>query len=252
MSTRREPPHGLAPLDGGAGPALPLTPGELRGLVHAAVARASLSRAKRSRKASVVLAFAAVLAATTAGASLYIARHRTSVADPPPAVAKAPAEPLPSSAPAPAPSELAPSGSVASDPPAPPRAAPRPPKDFLRDANQLRARERWQEASRAYEHVVASFPGTPEAYAATVAAGSLHLDHLGDARGAVGFFRAALRQRPNGPLAEEARWGVAEAERTLGDRKAEAAALRAFLARHPDALMAPRARARLEELTGGN
>ena len=58
-----------------------------------------------------------------------------------------------------------------------------------------------------------------------------------------------LADLPRTTLAELAsRYGVAEAYRALGDRAAEARALRAFLAAHPDGAMGPRAATRLREL----
>jgi hypothetical protein len=49
-------------------------------------------------------------------------------------------------------------------------------------------------------------------------------------------------------LSEEARRGVAEAWRSLGNTEQEARALEDFLAAHPDSLSAGSARQRLKEL----
>ena len=84
---------------------------------------------------------------------------------------------------------------------------------------------------------------------AQLASATLHLEHLGDARGALATYRRALAARPGGELGEEARWGVAEATRALGDRAGEAAALAAFLDAHPGSALAPAAQRRLAALS---
>ena len=61
-------------------------------------------------------------------------------------------------------------------------------------------------------------------------------------------FRRVLSMAPNGALAEDARWGVAEAARALGDKRVEAAALDDFLAHHAGSPLAGRAKSRREEL----
>lgn len=123
-----------------------------------------------------------------------------------------------------------------------------PPADLLAAANERRARRAWREADAYYAAVVARFGGTDAAVIAEVASASLHLQHLGDARGALAAFRRTLQARPTGAVAEEARWGVAEAQREIGDRDAEALALREFLDRYPQSALAAAARRRLERL----
>jgi len=124
----------------------------------------------------------------------------------------------------------------------------RAPDDLLRVANDLRRERRWVDAARAYQRVRTTYPGTDAAYAATIAGASLRLEHLADANSALRDFRSSLRAQPAGPLAEEARYGVAEAYRALGDDDAEAESLRAFVASHPDSPLSDRARARLHAL----
>jgi hypothetical protein len=139
-----------------------------------------------------------------------------------------------------------------------PRAKPVPrpavaeasPHDMLQQANDLRAQRQWLAATQVYEKTLHTFPGRAEAYSATVAAGVLRLDQLGDPKGALALFTSAVRARPRGPLAEEARWGAIQAFRALGDRASEMAALQEFVTIHPQSLLAWRALARLRELRG--
>lgn len=128
---------------------------------------------------------------------------------------------------------------------------PAAPEDLLAQANAARAEHHWREADALYTRVVASARADLAVQAALVASASLHLEHLGDPAGATIRFRSALSSGPRDPLAEDARWGLAESARALGDVAAERRALDEFLVRHPSSARAPRARARRAELGAG-
>ncbi|AKQ67167.1 hypothetical protein A176_004079 [Myxococcus hansupus] len=130
-----------------------------------------------------------------------------------------------------------------------PPAAARAAEDLLLKANGLRSKGQWKEAESLYLRVIRAQPSSLAAYVARVASGSLRLEHLGDARGALLQFKAALRLQPRGVLDQEAQHGLAEAHRVLGDRDAERRALESFLATHPDSPLGPSARARVQELS---
>jgi hypothetical protein len=141
--------------------------------------------------------------------------------------------------------------------PAPPAVAPAPvvvvpqnlpPADLLAFANERRKRHEWREADLFYGAVVSRFSGTDAAVVADIASAALHLQHLGDPAGALDTYRRTLAARPTGPLAEEARWGMVESHRALGDTRAEVLALRDFLEHHAGSAFAPAARRRLERL----
>jgi hypothetical protein len=127
--------------------------------------------------------------------------------------------------------------------------ADRPPEDLLAIANERRQRRDWPGADAFYGAVASRFPRTDAAVVATIASATLHLQHLADAPGALAAYRRALGWRPTGPLAEDARWGIAEVHQSLGDPRAEAEALRDFLERHPRSTLADAARRRLARLT---
>jgi tetratricopeptide (TPR) repeat protein len=132
-------------------------------------------------------------------------------------------------------------------------ARPRPPEtrqasDLLGEANAKRAAKQWRESDALYSRVVRRAPRSLAAQIALVASASIHLEHLGDPRGATARFQRALAIAPNGGLAEEARWGLAEAARARHDDAAEARALDDFLAHHAGSPLARRARARRSEL----
>jgi hypothetical protein len=132
-----------------------------------------------------------------------------------------------------------------------PRTKPAPREsaaDLLGEANAKRAAKQWRESDALYTRVVERAPKSFAAQTALIASASLRLEHLGDPKGALQRFRRALAIAPSGALAEDARWGIAEAARATRDRAAEATALDDFLAHHASSPLAPRARARRAEL----
>lgn len=123
------------------------------------------------------------------------------------------------------------------------------PEDLLRQANAFRSEGKWKDAEGLYLRVIRAEPSSLAAYVARVASGALRLEHLGDARGALRQFQDAVRSQPGGILDPEARHGVAEAHRALGDTDAEARALGEFLTQHPDSPLSAASRGRLRELS---
>jgi outer membrane protein assembly factor BamD (BamD/ComL family) len=129
-----------------------------------------------------------------------------------------------------------------------PTPAPRTPDDLLAEANAARAAHRWRDADALYARVASGEPAGLAAQAALVASATIHLEHLGDPAGAARRFRAALASGPRDALAEDARWGLAEAARATGDSAAELRALDDFIAHHAGSPRAPRAGARRTEI----
>ncbi len=123
-----------------------------------------------------------------------------------------------------------------------------PLEDLLGLANERRRARDWRGADTLYRAVCRRFPDSAAAVVAGVASASLHLEQLGDAAGALRDYQRALAAQPSGPLAEEARWGIAEAERGLGAAAAEREALHDFLVHHPGSALAPAAKRRQAEL----
>jgi hypothetical protein len=254
-------PVALPPLDDHAGPARRISAAHAQRLVAGALApRLAAERVgprSLARRAAVAAGFTLALSAAAATA-FVLGRGRPGPEVGAPSPAAGPPIPPPPAARAPTAPPLAPSAVAALERVAArPRVAassavrgarPATSEDRLRVANELRARGLWRAAERAYRYAAAA-SGGGDAYAATVAAASLRLEHLDDAAGARALYRGVLRARPVGALAEEARWGVAEAERHLGDRQGEARALRDFIAHHPASLQRKRAEQRLASLS---
>jgi tetratricopeptide (TPR) repeat protein len=270
----------LPPLDAQPGPATRISRTRAANIVSMAMgfetrSRIDVKRPRPRRRAWAKVAFlsaaAFVLPVTVvAGAVRFVAARRPMpaalLAAAPPALTLADPKPAPRAVEAPvvaapvevaAPTELVATIETprASETRTKPIAAPRPaveasPRDMLQQANDLRAQRQWLAATQIYEKTLRTFPGRAEAYSATVAAGVLRLDQLGDPKGALALFSSAVRARPRGPLAEEARWGAIQSYRALGDRGSEMAALQEFVTLHPQSLLAWRALARLRELRG--
>jgi len=117
--------------------------------------------------------------------------------------------------------------------------------DELSRANELRRKAQWQAAEAAYRDIAVRYPQTQEATVAQLVAAELRLDHLGDPAGALQRYQAVPRSNA---LGVEALFGISRSYRALGDRAAEAAALRSLLESYPASLQADGARGRLKQL----
>jgi tetratricopeptide (TPR) repeat protein len=278
MTEHRQP---LPTLDGAAGPALPITRQRAEDLVDAALAEAGAPAPRLSRRFTwLAAAMLFTIAGTGAALGSYLASG-TSPSVPEPADRTNAAEPTAPANEEPAPDPVQPREQLAPTDievnqdeanqdlePEPvvdarpdvrrltrplsrrarPEASPAPAEDLLRTANALRAERRWRSAAETYARVVEADPNGGASYSARVALAGLYVEHLRRPTEALALYRAALRQRPTGALAEEARYGMAEAARATGNPRAEASALESYLRAHPTGAMAARARARLGEL----
>lgn len=234
-------------LDAGAGPAPRLGAQRAAEMVHRALDAASpaLGSGASARAARPVWTVRTLVAtgagiALVGGAAALYERYAAPDAGP------AHTAPMQSGAPA---------GLEATDTPAPASAptdpsvpATSPGDDLLKHANRLRARADFGSAERLYTRVFVEHPGSLAAYVARVAAASIRLEHLGDARGARALLHEALREQPGGSLDLEIHSGLAKAARVLGDVDGERAALDTLVAKHGGSLAAERARERLDEL----
>lgn len=124
--------------------------------------------------------------------------------------------------------------------------------DLLRTANQLRQQARWGDAEQTYRRVSIIYPKSPSAYVALIAAASIRLEQLKDARGALALYKQAVRIDPNGALDIEARMGIARAFQRLGKREREIKSLRRFLQKYDSGPVAQQAKQRLEVISRGD
>lgn len=268
----------LSPLDDKAGPAQRISSRRAAEMVQAALAAdtAMVRRAAELRQVLRVAAVVAVILALGGAAAAYYriamqprrdpapAKNPAAEHSAPPAVepvaAPAPSAPSPAAEPPPAlPSAIDREPTRTTSTPSPRRNAPSPKRetiepavpveDLLRLANEQRRAQHWREADALYQRVLRVHAHTPAAYVAGVASATLHLERLEDPRGALRLYQSALSAQPHGSLAAEARYGLADTYHALGDRAAEAQALRDFIAEHADSPLRPRAAARLGKLS---
>ncbi len=258
MSARDDELARLLDLEG-AGPASAIAEARAAAMVEAALVGAGFAppasvKTDASRRMHLRrpfwLALGGVFAAGLATAA-YLGTRGAARTDRPSSVTPLPAPP-PAEAPTDAAPALVPAPPAPVEPEAPSRPGPRPARrevdEWLARANALRGQRRWTAADALYARVAKAAPRTAAAHVALVASGTLHLEHLGDPAGARQRFRAALSARQEGAVAEEARFGLAEAARRTGNVRAEAAALRELVRRHPASPLVPRAQKRLGEI----
>ncbi|HEY6727194.1 MAG TPA: PEGA domain-containing protein [Polyangiaceae bacterium] len=120
-------------------------------------------------------------------------------------------------------------------------------QDLLKRARTLVGHGDWQGAAAAYQRLRSAHPQSPESHTVLVALGQLQLDRLGQPRQALRSFDAYLKAGGGG-LAREARFSSIRAQRALGDRHAEARAIRGYLRQYPQGVDAARLTRRLTEL----
>jgi hypothetical protein len=259
MATSEWPPE--LSLDGGGGPAPYITRAKADALIFAALEQAGFDTAVpvpapvptrelrngwAARSVAAVVLFASLGVGSASAAVMWYVRERTEAPAPAPvlerqqereAVRRAPARvEAKHVAPLELPAEII----------EPKKVERRAPEDWLVEGNRLRAERRWDKADEAYGQAVRSAPHGPSAYVARVASAAVRLEHLHDARGALSLYRAALREQPQGSLREEVLFGIAEAQRALGNREAERAALEHFLREYPSSPLAGQAKSRLD------
>lgn len=119
------------------------------------------------------------------------------------------------------------------------------PAALLAKARELRTRGDGQRALATYQELQRAFPASAEARTVLVTMGKLELE-LGRPEQALANFEAYLRSP--GALSPEALGGKVSALRALGRREEEQAAMRDYLARHPEGFLAPRFEQRLQSL----
>jgi tetratricopeptide (TPR) repeat protein len=248
----------LPPLDDGPGPAQPLSQSAQAALIKNALRAASPTPTGLGLRRGFLFGGAAMAASS---AAYFLSRRFLGkspspqapepmpIAPSPRDAAAAPARDLGVAADAAAESGATDGESVAAARPRSVRPREHSSDDLLKLANERRRQKRFAEAVRLYLQIVEKYPRSDEAYVARIAAAGLLLERQKEPRAALRLFLAALRERPQGALAEEARLGLCDALHALSDRAAEERALRDFLAHHADSPARARIEARLRLLT---
>ncbi len=243
----------LFPLDHQPGPAW-IAPGRAQAMIEKALDawQQEGTKAPRRSRGKMVFLAAAIVAFTSAAAGLF---HAWTVSQEPQSSASTQSSPISKRAAGIATTEK--------------QAEPEPPvlskdsarrstkgretqkraDDLLRTANQLRQRARWRDAEETYRRVSIIYPRSASAYVALIAAASIRLEQLDDARGALELYSRAVTIEPSGALDIEARMGIARAFQRLGNRKREIKSLRQVLRRYHSGPMVQQAKQRLEVIS---
>jgi tetratricopeptide (TPR) repeat protein len=243
---------GVEAADADAGPAPPLPTELAERMARAVLRRRAMHAAKSAIAAAAVLC--SIAGISFAAYKLWPAAHEPA-AD---ATMRAAHSKLATIKPAILDAGLAQTAETPADPPAAALEAsargttrdanPNAAAELLARANTMRAQRRWAAAERDYRKALRSGATDAQRYVALVAAASLALTHRHRPLQALELYKNALALSPDGPLSEEARYGVAESYRALGDEMAEAAALNELVTEHPESWLAKGARRRLAEL----
>ncbi len=106
----------------------------------------------------------------------------------------------------------------------------------------------WACASSRYEGLLTHYPSSPESTAALVSLARIELSHLRRPMRALGHLKAYQERAPNGPMAEEALFGIAVTFRRLGNKDRERSTLHQFIEQYPNSSQVRRARIRLRQL----
>jgi FecR-like protein len=120
--------------------------------------------------------------------------------------------------------------------------------DLIRAARECRKQRNWNCAASSYGEVIRKFPMQPEATTVLVPLAEIELDHLRRPGVALSYYQSYNRNRPNGPLAQEALYGVCKSLRALGHIARETKALNAFLTKYPSSIYSPNAKSRMDTI----
>ncbi len=123
-----------------------------------------------------------------------------------------------------------------------------PVKDYMELARDLSAARQWSRVVATYQSLIRSHPMAPEAYNSMVSMGQIQLKQLKQPGRALISFEKYLRFSSQGPLAEEANWGMIRCLRKLGEPEQERKACLLFLKRFPRSLYASKVRKRINDI----
>lgn len=225
---------------------------------------------RKLRRPVWLLAAAAVLAASVAGAVLG-ARHLNFGGAPAPSASPAPSSAAPSRERAATPRAV-PNEATQATPPAPSEPTPEPPREgspteptpsaaphasapapsassateLLSAAGRARRTGQAALAVELLQNLRSRYPNSPEAAAASITLGKLELEQ-GAASAALSHFDDYLRRAPGGALAPEALWGRSRALTKLGRVSEARTSSSELLERYPNSPYASSARAKLGE-----
>lgn len=119
---------------------------------------------------------------------------------------------------------------------------------LIQEAQSCLIARDWGCASSRYEDLLTQYPKRPESTAALISLARIELSHLGRPTQALAHYQAYQQLAPDGPMAEEALFGIAVTFRRLGKTDLEQSTLRRFVEQFPNSSQLRRVRMRLRQL----
>ncbi len=116
---------------------------------------------------------------------------------------------------------------------------------LIQDAQSCLLVQDWDCAALKYKEVLNTYSRRPESAAALISLAKIELRHLKLPNEALARYNKYLERLPNGPLAEEAWLGIAEAYRRLRQKAKEMETLQTFLKKYPESSSVGKVRNRL-------
>lgn len=120
--------------------------------------------------------------------------------------------------------------------------------DLIQEAQACLIDRDWACAAARYRTVLERYSRRPESLAVLISLAKVELRYLGAPKDALAHYKNYQRRAPNGPLAEEALFGIAEAYQRLGRTDAENQTLHRFVEQFPTSSLVEKARTRLRQL----
>lgn len=121
-------------------------------------------------------------------------------------------------------------------------------ESLIHSAQQCLIKRKWKCAALKYRKILEKYPHRAEAVTVYISLAKIELRHLKEPKKALAHYQAYHKRHPQGPLAEEALFGIAESHRQLGNAVKEMESLRLFTVRHPKSARIHKADARLRQL----
>jgi TolA-binding protein len=119
---------------------------------------------------------------------------------------------------------------------------------LIQDAQSCLIARDWTSASSRYQDILKHYPKSPESTAVLVSLAKIELRRLGRPKEALDHYQIYQNRAPNGPMAEEALFGIALSYRQLGEKNLELKTLRTFVERYPLSSQMEKATSRLHQL----
>ncbi len=120
--------------------------------------------------------------------------------------------------------------------------------DLIQQAQSCLIDRNWKCAAARYRTVLTHYSRRPESMAVLISLAKVELRYMNSPKSALTHYKNYQRRAPNGPLAEEAQFGIAEVYQRLGRSHDEKKALRRFIQRFPESSHVKKARSRLKQL----